>query len=79
MRASLIAQVVNHLPAMRETWVQPLGREDLLEEGMATHSSILAKKIPWTEVPLPWWFRSKKSVCNAGDLGAIPGLGRDHE
>ena len=39
---SLVAQLANNLPAMRETWVQPLGREDLLEEGMATHSSILA-------------------------------------
>ena len=38
-------------PAMRETWVQSLGREDPLEEGMATHSSILAWTIPWTEEP----------------------------
>ena len=36
-------------PAMWETWVQSLGREDALEEGMATHSSILAWRIPWTE------------------------------
>jgi len=34
---------------MRETWIQPLGREDHLEQGMATHSSILAWRIPWTE------------------------------
>ena len=39
------------LPAMRETCVQSLGREDPLEKGMATHSSILAWKIPWTEGP----------------------------
>ena len=39
------------LTAMRETWVQSLGREDPLEEGMATHSSILAWRIPWTEEP----------------------------
>ena len=39
------------LPVMRETWVQSLGREDPLEKGMATHSSILAWKIPWTEGP----------------------------
>ena len=48
---SLVAQTVNHLPTMRETWVQPLGWEDLLEKEMATHSSILAWKIPWMEEP----------------------------
>ena len=41
--------MVNNLPAMPKTWVQSLGWEDLLEEGMATHSSILAWTIPWTE------------------------------
>ena len=41
-RASLVAQTVNNLPTMRETWVRSLGWEDPLEEGMATHSSILA-------------------------------------
>ena len=46
-----LAQVVKNLPAMRETRVQPLGREDPLEKGMATHSSILAWKSPWTEEP----------------------------
>ena len=49
--ASLVAQLVKNLPAMWETWVQPLGCEDLLEKGMATHSSILAWEIPWTEEP----------------------------
>ena len=49
--ASLVAQMVKNLPAMRETWVQSLGLEDPLEKGMATHSSILAWKIPWTEEP----------------------------
>ena len=44
-----MAQLVKNLPAMRETWVQSLGREDPLEEGMATHSSILAWRIPWTK------------------------------
>ena len=39
------------LPAMRETWVRSLGREDPLEKEMATHSSILAWRIPWTEEP----------------------------
>ena len=42
---------VKRLPAMWETWVQSLGREDPLEKEMATHSSILAWKIPWTEEP----------------------------
>ena len=49
--ASLVAQMVNNLPAMHETWVQSLGQEDPLEKGMATHSSILAWRIPWTEEP----------------------------
>ena len=43
--------MVKHLLATRETWVQSLGQEDLLEKEMATHSSILAWKIPWTEEP----------------------------
>ena len=46
-----MAQRLKHLPAMRETWVRPLGREDPLEKEMATHSSILAWKIPWMEEP----------------------------
>ena len=44
--ASLVVQVVKNLPAMQETWVQPLGWEDLLEEGLATYYSILAWRIP---------------------------------
>ena len=44
--ASLVAQLVKNLPAMRETWIRSLGGEDRLEEGMATHSSILAWEIP---------------------------------
>ena len=47
--ASLMAQMVKNPPAIRETWVQYLGWEDPLEEGMAAHSSILAWRIPWTE------------------------------
>ena len=46
-----MAQVVKNLPAMRETQVQSMGWEDPLEKGMATHSSILAWTIPWTEEP----------------------------
>ena len=45
---SLIAQLVKNLPAMRETWIRSLVWEDPLEKGMATHSSILAWRIPWT-------------------------------
>ena len=54
-RASLAAQTVNNLPAMQDTRVQSLGQEDLLEKGVATHSSILAWRIPCTEEPgSPW-------------------------
>ena len=49
--ASLVAQMVKNLPARQETWIQSLGWEDPLEKGMATHSSILAWRIPWTEQP----------------------------
>ena len=51
LRASLVAQPVKNPPVMRETWVQSLGWEDPLEMEMATHSSILAWKIPGTEKP----------------------------
>ena len=46
-----MAQMVKNLPTMTETWIQTLGQEDSLEEGMAIHSSILAWRIPWTEDP----------------------------
>ena len=46
--ASLVAQLVKNPPAMQETWVQSLGWEDPLEKGKATHSSIVAWRIPWT-------------------------------
>ena len=49
--ASLLAQVVKNPPVIQETRVQSLGQEDPLEKGMATHSSILAWIIPWTEEP----------------------------
>ena len=51
VRASLVAQRLKHLPAMWETQVPSLGWEDPLEKEMATHSSILAWRIPWTEEP----------------------------
>ena len=50
--ASLVAQLVKNPPAMRETWVRSLGWEDPLEKGKATHSSILAWRIPWTVSPM---------------------------
>ena len=105
--AILVAQLVKNPPAMGETWVQPLGWEDRLEMEMATHSSILAWRIPQTEEPSGlmsiwshrvghkwsdfrlksssgnsiWWgfpYSSvgKESVCNARDLGSIPGSRR---
>ena len=49
---SLMAQLVKNLPTMQETWVQSLGCEDPLEKGKATHSSILAWRIPW--IVYPW-------------------------
>ena len=51
VQTSLVAQTVKNLPAMQETWIQSLSREDPREKGMATHSSILAWRIPWTEEP----------------------------
>jgi len=57
----LVAQTVKHLTAMQETWVRSLSQEDSLEKEMATHSSIFARKIPWTEEPgrlySPWGHR----------------------
>ena len=49
--ASLLAQLVKNLPTMQETWVRFLGWENPLEKEMATHSNILAWRIPWTEEP----------------------------
>ena len=51
VRASLVAQPVKNPPAVQETWVQSLGQEDPVEKKRATHSTILAWKIPWTEEP----------------------------
>ena len=49
--ASQVAQRVKNPPAMQETWVRALGREDPLQEGMVTHSSVLVWEMPWTEEP----------------------------
>ena len=48
---TLVAQMVKNLPEIQETWVQSLGQKDPLEKEMATHSSILSWRIPWTEEP----------------------------
>ena len=56
---------VNNLPAKQEMWVQSLGQEDALEEGMTIHSSILAWEIPWTEEPgglSPWGHRESDTT-----------------
>ena len=47
----MVAQKVKNLPAVQEIWIPSLGQEDSPEKGMATHSSILAWRIPWTEKP----------------------------
>ena len=60
--ASLVAQVVKNLPTMQETWVWSLVGEDTLEKGMATHSSILAWKVPRTEEPCGLWFMGSQQV-----------------
>ena len=62
--ASQVAQTVKNLSVMWETWVQPLGWEDLLEEGMATHSSILAWRIPMDRGA--WWATPRPPTCWAG-------------
>ena len=79
-RASLITQLVKNLPAMQETWVQYLGWEDPLEEGMATYSSILAWRIPmdrgaWqatvhgvTESDMTERLRTAQAIINIDDL-----------
>ena len=76
----VVAQTVKDLPAMWETWVQSLGREDLLEKGMATHSSILAPPPPKAAqrsiLGFPDSSVGKESTCNTGDPGSIPGSGR---
>ena len=59
--ASLVVQTIKNLPAMQETQVQSLGWEDPLEEAMATHFSILAWRIPWTEEPDgPWGLKETR-------------------
>ena len=57
--------MVKNLPAMQETWVRSLGREDSLEKEMATHSSILVWRIPWTEEPGGLWGREELDTIEA--------------
>ena len=59
-----MAQMVKNLPAKQETQVQSLGQEDLLEKGMATHSSILAWRIPWREEPHRLYFMGLQRVSD---------------
>ena len=67
-----MVQRLKHLPAMWETWVRSLGREDRLEKEMATHSSILAWKIPWTEEPHRLWGHKESDTTDfyAKDVGS---------
>ena len=64
--ASLVAQMVENLPTMKETWVQSLGQEDPLEKGTATHCSILAWRIPWAKKPgelyRPWGHKESDTI-----------------
>ena len=72
-RAVLVAQMVKNPPAMQETRVHALGREDPLENGMATHSSILVWRIPWTEEPgrlEPMGSQGVGTVDNSPDMEA---------
>ena len=78
--ASLVAQTVKRLPTVWKTQVQSLGQEDLLEKGMATHSSIFTptpqKRGSKKYTGFPGGSDGKASACTAGDLGSIPRLGR---
>ena len=68
--ASLVAQMVKTLPAMQETWVWSLGWEDPLKKEMATHSSVLAWRIPWTEEP------SYRLAGYRGGLATVHGVAK---
>ena len=70
----LVAQKVKNLPAMQETWIQSQGREDPLEKGMATYSSILVWRIPWTEDLVgysPWGITNTHAESPAGYLSLV--------
>ena len=67
-----MAQMVKNLPAMQEAWVQSLGWEDPLEKGMATHSNILAWRIPWTVFP---WVHKELDTTEQISL-SLPGFSK---
>ena len=68
----MMAQLVKNLPAMQEIWIQSLGQEDLLEKEMATHFSILAWEVPWTEEPgRLQYMGSQKSQIQPSDYNNI--------
>ena len=67
-----MAQTVKNLPAMQEIWIRSLGREDPLEKGTATHSSILAWRIPWTEEPDRLQSMGSKTVRHNGGTLTFP-------
>ena len=69
--ASLLAQMVKNLPEMQK-WLPSLGWEDALEKEMATHSSILAWRIPWTEEPGGLWSRGSHSVTRISATKTFP-------
>ena len=74
--ATLVAQMVKNLPAMQETQVQSLGQENPLENGMATLSSILAWRIPWTEGSMGWQrVASSRARCPVVTVTLAGGLG----
>ena len=66
-----MAQIVKNLPIMKETWVQSLGWEDTLEQEMATHSSILAWRIPWTEEPAGYSPKGHKELATTKKLNTF--------
>ena len=66
LRVSLVAQMVENLPAVQETGVRSLGQEGPLEKGMATYSIIPAWRIPWTEEP-GWWVDYSPWSCKESD------------
>ena len=68
LRASLVAQLIQNLPAMQDTWVPSLGQEDPLEKEMATHYSIPACRIPWTEEWRATVYRAAKVRHGLGSI-----------
>ena len=72
-----MAQTIKNLPAMQETWVQSLGWEDLLEKGKATHSSILAWRIPWTEESGGLQSTGSQTVGNDGTAKYIAPISKE--